>query len=115
MSYNTDLEDRIDHYLRWKKVPYLAKKMMGWLCYMVDEKMCIGIIGDKLMCRIDPDIYEECLTHEWCHEMDFTGKVLRWYVIIEPWVIERDEELAFWIDLCIEYNPRAKSSRKRKK
>ncbi len=33
--------------------------MMGGLCFMVNDKMCIGIDGNRLMVRLDPAIYEE--------------------------------------------------------
>lgn len=72
MTYSTDLESRINHYLKGKKIPFEAKKMMGGLCYLIDEKMCMGIVRDKLMCRIDPEIYETSLTQDGCNEMDFT-------------------------------------------
>jgi TfoX/Sxy family transcriptional regulator of competence genes len=31
------------------------KEMMGGLPFMYNKKMCIGIIADELMCRIDPE------------------------------------------------------------
>jgi hypothetical protein len=114
MAYSEDLESRTSSLLRAKKIFFEAKKMMGWLCYLIDNKMCMGIVRDKLMCRIDPEIYESCLKHDGCNEMDFTGKPMRGYVFVEPWVLERDEELVYWVELCLAFNPRAKSSKKKK-
>ena len=37
------------------------KRMFGGICYMVNGKMCLGVVGDAMMCRIDHDIYEEVL------------------------------------------------------
>ena len=34
------------------------KEMMGGLTFMVNDKMCIGIIKDEMMCRIDPTLQE---------------------------------------------------------
>lgn len=76
--------------------------------------MCMGIVRDKLMCRIDPEKYESCLEKDGCNEMDFTGRPMRWYVFVEPGVLERDEELRYWIELCLEYNPKAKATKKKK-
>ncbi|NND32832.1 MAG: RNA methyltransferase, partial [Saprospiraceae bacterium] len=37
------------------------------------------------------------------------------YVFVEPDAIDMDEELAYWIQLSLDYNPLAKSSKKSKK
>lgn len=44
MAYNEQLEDRVSLILRDKNITFEAKKMMGGLCFMVNDKMCIGII-----------------------------------------------------------------------
>jgi len=35
--------------------------MMGGLTFMVNNKMCVGIIKDEMMCRIDPDLHETAI------------------------------------------------------
>ncbi|MDF1550407.1 MAG: TfoX/Sxy family protein [Bacteroidales bacterium] len=114
MAYNEFLADRIRNVLRDKKVFYYDKKMMGGLTFMVDEKMCVGIVKENLMVRIDPEIQELALSKNGCKEMDFTGKPMKGFVFVEPEGIDMDDELEYWIDLALEYNPRAKSSKKTK-
>lgn len=114
MAYNEFLADRIRNVLREKNVFYNEKKMMGGLTFMVDEKMCVGIVKENLMVRIDPEIQELALTKKGCKEMDFTGRPMKGFVFVEPEGIDMDEELEYWIDLALEYNPRAKSSKKKK-
>ena len=82
---------------------------------MVDDKMCLGINQEKLMARIDPGFYEEALTRKACVPMDFTGRVMQGFVFVNPEGIEKENDLEFWVDKCLEYNPIAKSSRKKKK
>ena len=77
---------------------------------MVDDKMCVGIVGNELMARIVPEIYEESLTRKGCKEMNFTGRSMKGYVFISPEVLADDTELEHWIDLCIAFNPKAKRS-----
>ena len=55
MAYDEFLEERISRVLDEKKVVFEAKKMMGGLCYMVNQKMCVGIVKDHLMARVGPD------------------------------------------------------------
>ena len=79
---------------------------------MVDSKMCVGVVKSRLMARIDPEIYEEVLSRRGCREMDFTGKPMRGFVFIEPEGIDMDNDLNYWIQLCLDFNPKAKSSKK---
>ena len=72
MAYNQKLAERIRERLaETKKVK--EKEMMGGLTFMVNDKMCIGIIKDEMMCRIDPDMQEVALSKIGCRIMDFTG------------------------------------------
>ncbi len=80
---------------------------------MVDEKMCVGIVKENLMSRIGPDVYEESLTKTGCKEMNFTGRPLKGYVFIEPIGVDMDEDLEYWIQLALDYNPIAKISKKK--
>lgn len=47
--------------------------------------------------------------------MDFTGRPMAGYVIIDPYGMSSRKELGFWIDKALEYNPMAKSSVKKAK
>lgn len=114
MAYDQYLEERMIRVLQSKKVDFIAKKMMGGLCFMVDDKMCFGIIKDQMMARISPEIYLKSLKIEGCSEMNFTGRALKGYIYIDPYVIDNEDDLEHWIDLCLEFNPEAKSSKKKK-
>jgi TfoX/Sxy family transcriptional regulator of competence genes len=115
MAYNEHLADRIRGILKEKQVRYFEKKMMGGLTFMVDDKMCIGIVKEELMARIGPAVYAESLKKEGCKEMKFTGRPMEGYVFVEPDAIDMDEDLAYWIQLSLDFNPLAKSSKKKKK
>lgn len=115
MAYNEFLADRIGLILKEKQVSFEEKKMMGGLCYMVNDKMCVGIIKDNLMARIDPEIYEEALQKEGCREMDFTKRPMKGYVYVDPVATDMDEQLEYWIQLALDFNPKAKSSKKKKR
>lgn len=113
MAYDEYLAERVEQILDTKHIAYNPKKMMGGLCFMVDDKMCIGINKNSLMARIDTEIYEEALQKPGCNEMDFTGRPMKGFVFVSPEGIDMDEELEYWIDLCLEFNPKAKSSKKK--
>lgn len=115
MAYDEFLEERITQVLKQKGIPFEAKKMMGGLCYLVDDKMCVGIVHDQLMARIAPELYESSLQKKGCSEMNFTGRPMKGYVFVDPIGIDAEVDLEYWIDLCLEFNPRAKSSKRKSK
>ncbi len=115
MAYDEYLEERISKVLDEKRIAYKAKKMMGGLTFMVDSKMCVGIVGGKLMARVGPEVYKEVLRKDGCNEMDFTGRPMVGYVFVEPHAVDMEEDLEYWINLCLEFNPKAKASKSRKK
>lgn len=115
MAYSELLADRVKQVLDDKDITYETKKMMGGLCVMVDDKMCCGIVREEVMARIGPDAYEEALTKEGCKEMNFTGRKMKGYVFLEADATDMDEDLEYWVQLCLDFNPLAKSSKRKKK
>lgn len=113
MAYDEFLAERIRLVFRQKQVPYEEKKMMGGIVFMVDDKMCAGVVKNEMMCRLDPEFFEEALTLKGCRRMDFTGSSMIGFVFIKPDGIDLDSDLEFWIDRCLEFNPKAKSSKKK--
>jgi hypothetical protein len=113
MAYDEHLADRVRKILKEKHTRADEKKMMGGLCFMVKDKMAAGIVDAKLMARVGPEIYDEVLKKKGCKVMDFTGKPMKGYVFVEPKGIDLDKDLEYWIDLCLAYNPKAKSSKKK--
>lgn len=114
MAYDEFLADRMRQTLKELNVNYFEKKMMGGLTFMVDDKMCVGIIKNDLMARIDPEFYEEAIRIKGCREMDFTGRPMKGFVLIEPVAVDMNDNLSFWIQKALDYNPMAKSSKKKK-
>lgn len=114
MAYDTYLEERIKRVLEDKKTPYNPKKMMGGLCFMIDDKMCVGIVKNSLMVRLNPIDCPEFLKQEGVRPMDFTGRPMKGYLFIEPEAIDTDTDLEIWVQRCLDFNPLAKSSKKKK-
>ena len=112
MAYNETLAQRVREALATQR-QVEEKKMMGGLTFMVNGKMCVGILGDDLMARIDPEVYETALTKKGCREMNFTGKPMKGFVFISPEGTKRKADLAYWLGLALDFNKRAKASKKR--
>jgi TfoX/Sxy family transcriptional regulator of competence genes len=86
------------------------KKMMGGLTFMVNGRMCVGVLRDDLMARIDPEVYETALTKKGCREMDFTGKPMKGFVFISPEGTKRRADLDYWIGLALDFNAKSPSA-----
>lgn len=113
MAYSEKLANRIRESLqRHENVE--EKEMMGGLTFMVNDKMCVGIIKDELMCRIDPDFHENAIEKTGCRTMDFTRRPMKGYVMVDATGMKSKKEFDYWIDLALDFNKKAKSSKKRK-
>lgn len=109
------LADRIRRILHERKTATVEKKMMGGICFMVNDKMCMGVVKDRLMARVGPDNYAQALKRKGCREMDFTGRPMNGYVFVDGEGTDFDTDLKFWVDLCLAFNPQAKSSKVKSK
>lgn len=114
MAFNEKLNDRIREAMA--HLPKVEEKyMFGGTCYMLNGKMCVGVVKDEMMCRINPDVYEEALEKNGCREMVFTGKPMKGYVFVSEEGMKTKKEFDYWIKLCLEFNSIAKASKKKKK
>lgn len=114
MAYDEKLAARIRAELEHVK-NVEEKQMMGGIVFMLNGKMCIGIIKDELMCRINPNLYEEALGIHGCREMDFTGKPMKGWVLISEEGMRSKNDFEYWINLALQFNKHAKAHKKRKK
>lgn len=112
MAYDQTLANRIREQLADLE-GIEEKEMMGGLSFLLNDKMCVGIIKDEMMCRIDPANYDEALEKTGCHEMRFTGKPMKGWVMIEDSGMKNAGEMRYWIDQAVEYNQFAKKSKKK--
>lgn len=114
MAYNEKLADRVRELISRTHTISEEKKMFGGLCFMVNDKMCVGVEKERLMLRVDPALTDEVLEKEGCRPMDFTGKVMKGFVFVDAAVLHSAKTLAWWVGLALDYNKVAKSSKKKK-
>lgn len=113
MPYDEKLADKTRELIAATHKNIEEKKMFGGLCFMVNDKMCVGVEQNRLMVRLDPDIYEEVLEKDGCMPMDFTGKVMKGYVFVDKSILSTKKQLEYWIKLALDYNKIAKASKKK--
>ena len=86
------------------------KKMMGGLIFMVNNKMCVGVDIDKrtgkdrLMVRVGKAKHDQLIFKKGSREMNFTGKVMRGFLFIDPDGFDAENDLDFWIEKALYFN-----------
>jgi TfoX/Sxy family transcriptional regulator of competence genes len=113
MAYNEVLLNRIREAL--VDVTNIDEKLMfGGICFMVDDKMCICVKQDEIMCRVGPNEYETALEKTGARPMIHGGKTMKGYVFVDADAIKNRKDFDYWINRSLEYNKTAKSSKKKK-
>jgi len=111
MAYNEQLADRVREAL--EDVPNVEeKKMFRGVTFMVNDKMCVSVSNDELMCRIDPALTDEVVEMNGVRPMLMRGKTLKGYVYVAEEAIRTKKDFDYWINLCLAYNPKANKSKK---
>ena len=96
------------------RLPRVAeRKMFGGICFMVNGKMCITVGHGRLMCRIDPDQHDAAVKRKGARTVRMKGRAYRGFVFVRADAVRTTRALDYWVGLCLEFNGRAKSSRKR--
>lgn len=115
MADESYLQERILGILQPKDLKLKQKKMFGGMCFMVDDKMLMGTYKGGIMARVDPEEVEDLLLREGATQMIHGGRPMTGYLFLEPEAYDLDSDLEFWVQKCLEFNPKAKSSKKKKK
>ena len=113
MAYNEKLADMTRELIAQTHKNVEEKAMFGGLCFMVNDKMCVGVEKERLMVRLDPEKYDEVIEKDGCKPMDFTGKVMKGFVFVDADVLTTKKKLEYWVKLALEYNKIAKASKKK--
>ena len=113
MAYNEQLADRVREIIAATHKKVDEKRMFGGLCFMVNDKMCVGVEQERLMVRLDPGKYDEAMEKEGAAPMDFTGKIMKGYVFVDIDALKTKQQLQYWLKLALDYNKVAKASKKK--
>ena len=96
MAFDLKLADRVREALVGQKDVRDVKMFQG-MCFMVDDKMCICLRDDRLMCRV------------------IHGKrMMKGFVFVHPEGYKAKKDFDYWIKSCLEFNKIAKPAKKRR-
>jgi len=79
--------------------------------------MCVNVSGDELICRFDPAREDEVAERDGFQPMIMKGEQLRGYCYVseDGYKSKAKANFAYWTKLCLDFNEKAKASKKRRK
>jgi TfoX/Sxy family transcriptional regulator of competence genes len=89
------------------------KRMFRGVVFMVGGKMCVTAGDDTIMCRIDPDLHDEATKRKGCRTVMMKGGEYRGWVYVDGEGMKTKKQFDHWIGLALDFNKRAKASKKR--
>jgi TfoX/Sxy family transcriptional regulator of competence genes len=114
MAYSTKLAERIRSYLASiPKIKIEEKEMFRGLAFLVNGKMCLNVSGENLMCRFDPELEDEVAERKGFQPMIMKGKQLRGYCYVSEDGYQSKASFEYWVKLCLDFNDKAKASKRR--
>ena len=113
MNYNTKLADRIREALV-DQPEVEEKEMFRGICFMVNGKMCVCVSGNEMMCRIGAEALDIALENSYARQMVMRGKPMADYVYVTEEGYYNQKDFDYWIKLSLDFNPKAKASKKKK-
>lgn len=96
MAFDEHLADRARALLA-QRVDVDERRMFGGLGLLVGGNMCVGVIGEDLIVRLDPDDEDGALAEPGARPFDFTGRPMRGWIFVSPEATAEDEHLERWV------------------
>ncbi len=75
--------------------------------------MCVSISNDNLMCRFDPILQEEVAEKNGFQTMIMKGREYKGYCYVSQDGYKTKKDFEYWVKLCLDFNAKAKPSKKR--
>jgi TfoX/Sxy family transcriptional regulator of competence genes len=112
MAFSERLTKRIREAL--KGIPRVKeKRMFSGITFMINDKMCVSSTSKGLMLRFDPALQDEVKLKEGFKPMKMKGKNIKGFGYVDEAVLETKKNLDLWIQIALDYNEKAKASRKK--
>lgn len=84
------------------------RKIFRGIAFMLNDKMCVTVADDRIMCRIDPSTHEELIRKPGVSTMKMRGRDYIGWILVKESTIPNKKELTYWVDLALAYNEKIK-------
>ncbi|MDN5003596.1 TfoX/Sxy family protein [Bradyrhizobium sp. GCM10027634] len=115
MAYDEGTASRVRKLLAGQR-HVAEKKMMGGLCFMVDNVMCCTISGrGGMLFRVGPEAHARMLKEPHASPMEMRGRIMTGFVRVAPEGYETDADLKRWVRRGLDFVAAAPKEAKLKK
>ena len=102
MAYDEKLADRIRNILgRHKGIT--EKKMFGGLSFLLNGKMCCGVLKDMLVVRVNSKESDLLLKKPHVRPMDFTGRPMKGFLYVSMDGYKTEKQLSVWVERSVDF------------
>lgn len=127
MAFDEDMVARIRMGLLATEREWEERKMFGGLCFMVKGHMTVGVSGEgqarggigELMVRCGEVRAAAALGNPEVRLCDFTGRIMKSILLVEPAGFETEDQLVHWLALALDFidtePPKKKKSAKKRR
>ena len=102
MGYDLKIAERFRRSLSSQK-EVVEKRMVGGLSFVVGGSMCCGVTGSDLMVRVGAEARERALARPHVRPMEFAGRPLAGFVLIDPEGFRTDAALTAWVQQGLDF------------
>ena len=111
MAFDEALADRVRD-LIGVRPDVTERRMFGGIAFMLAGNMAVGVSGEELMVRLEPDAVGRAVTAPEVRHFEMSGRATRGFVLVTPEATATDDGLARWVDAGADYaaslSPKAK-------
>ena len=97
MAYSEQLAERIRDALDGRP-GVVERKMFGGVAWMLEGNMACSVIGEDLLVRLAREDADAARVEKGVGPMEFTGRPMRGFVLVDGGTLDEDEELGRWVD-----------------
>lgn len=103
MAYDEETAARVRKLLASQR--YVAeKKMMGGLCFMVNNTMCCTVSGrGGMLIRVGPEAHARMLEEPHTTPMEMRGRIMSGFVRVAPEGYQNDADLKRWVKRGLDF------------
>jgi TfoX/Sxy family transcriptional regulator of competence genes len=102
VAYDEALAERVKSLVAWREA-VVERKMFGGIAWMLSGNMAVGVLGEELLVRLDPQDAERALAEPHVRQFEMGGRGSRGFVLVGDDAILSDDGLARWVDAGADY------------
>jgi SAM-dependent methyltransferase len=81
----------------------LEKELFGGVGFMLDGNAAVGVVGNDMIVRVGPSVYEEALTRRFALPFESSGRLVKDWVIVERAGLCDNAVFASWLHEGVSY------------